>query len=95
MKIKQNNPNNWSNEWKNHSTTYVDTPNNPIDLNSAIQFDFIKDDILKYLPNGRVARIIEVGCGGAVIDWNAHIAHEFTKVSLWGHDFSVGNATRA
>ena len=38
---------------------------------------------------------VEVGCGGAVIDWNAHIAHEFTKVSLWGHDFSVGNATRA
>ena len=38
---------------------------------------------------------VEVGCGGAVIDWNAHIVHEFTKVSLWGHDFSVGNATRA
>jgi 3,4-dihydroxy-9,10-secoandrosta-1,3,5(10)-triene-9,17-dione 4,5-dioxygenase len=38
---------------------------------------------------------VEVGCGGAVVDWSSHIAHEFTKVSLWGHDFSVGNATRA
>lgn len=33
---------------------------------------------------------IEFGYGGAVVDWNRHIAHEFTKVSLWGHDFSVG-----
>ena len=32
---------------------------------------------------------IEFGYGGAVIDWNEHIAHEFTRVSLWGHDFSV------
>jgi 3,4-dihydroxy-9,10-secoandrosta-1,3,5(10)-triene-9,17-dione 4,5-dioxygenase len=32
---------------------------------------------------------IEYGHGGAVLDWDAHIAHEFTRVSLWGHDFSV------
>lgn len=32
---------------------------------------------------------IEYGCGGAVLDWNQHIVHEFTKVSLWGHDFGV------
>ncbi len=38
---------------------------------------------------------VEFGCGGAVIDWNEHIVHEFTRVSLWGHDFSVGNQTRA
>lgn len=35
---------------------------------------------------------IEFGYGGAVVDWKEHIAHEFTHVSLWGHDFSVGNA---
>ncbi|SFA81978.1 3,4-dihydroxy-9,10-secoandrosta-1,3,5(10)-triene-9,17-dione 4,5-dioxygenase [Collimonas sp. OK607] len=34
---------------------------------------------------------IEFGYGGAVVDWKEHIAHEFTHVSLWGHDFSVGN----
>lgn len=33
---------------------------------------------------------IEFGYGGAVIDWAEHIAHEFTAVSLWGHDFTVG-----
>ena len=32
---------------------------------------------------------IEFGYGGAVIDWQAHITHEFTRVSLWGHDFSI------
>ncbi|RFO94999.1 biphenyl 2,3-dioxygenase [Rhodoferax lacus] len=32
---------------------------------------------------------VEFGYGGAVIDWQEHIAHEFTRVSLWGHDFSV------
>jgi len=33
---------------------------------------------------------IEYGYGGAVVDWQEHIVHEFTRVSLWGHDFSVG-----
>lgn len=32
---------------------------------------------------------IEFGCGGLVLDWNEHIVHEFTEVSLWGHDFTV------
>ena len=32
---------------------------------------------------------IEFGYGGAVVDWQEHITHEFTRVSLWGHDFSV------
>jgi 3,4-dihydroxy-9,10-secoandrosta-1,3,5(10)-triene-9,17-dione 4,5-dioxygenase len=32
---------------------------------------------------------IEYGYGGAVVDWSEHITHEFTRVSLWGHDFSL------
>lgn len=32
---------------------------------------------------------IEYGYGGAVCDWDEHIVHEFTRVSLWGHDFSI------
>ena len=32
---------------------------------------------------------IEYGYGGAVVDWREHITHEFTRVSLWGHDFSI------
>lgn len=33
---------------------------------------------------------IEFGHGGAVCDWDRHVVHEFTKVSLWGHDFTIG-----
>ena len=32
---------------------------------------------------------IEYGYGGAVIDWQQHVVHEFSKVSLWGHDFTI------
>lgn len=32
---------------------------------------------------------VEYGCGGAVVDWQDHVVHEFTRVSLWGHDFGV------
>ena len=35
---------------------------------------------------------IEYGYGGAVLDWDEHIVHEFTRVSLWGHDFSVSQS---
>ncbi|UTW12316.1 VOC family protein [Marinobacterium rhizophilum] len=33
---------------------------------------------------------LEYGYGGLQLDWEAHSAFEFTRVSLWGHDFSVG-----
>jgi len=33
---------------------------------------------------------VEFGYGGAVVDWDQHVTHEFTQVSLWGHDFSLG-----
>lgn len=33
---------------------------------------------------------MEYGCGGLQVDWDEHSAFEFTRVSVWGHDFSVG-----
>ncbi len=33
---------------------------------------------------------LEYGFGGLQVDWAAHSAFEFTRVSIWGHDFSVG-----
>lgn len=33
---------------------------------------------------------VEYGCGGLQVDWNKHTAFEFTKVSIWGHDFNAG-----
>lgn len=34
---------------------------------------------------------IEYGYGGAVVDWKRHVVHEFTRVSLWGHDFTIAH----
>lgn len=33
---------------------------------------------------------LEYGFGGLQVDWKEHSAFEFTRVSIWGHDFSVG-----
>ena len=33
---------------------------------------------------------LEYGFGGLQLDWAKHSEFEFTEVSLWGHDFSVG-----
>lgn len=33
---------------------------------------------------------LEYGFGGLQVDWAQHSAFEFTRVSIWGHDFSVG-----
>ena len=33
---------------------------------------------------------LEYGFGGLQLDWSRHSEFEFTEVSLWGHDFSVG-----
>ena len=33
---------------------------------------------------------LEFGFGGLQLDWARHTEFEFTEVSLWGHDFSVG-----
>ena len=32
---------------------------------------------------------LEYGYGGLLVDWQAHSAFEFTRVSIWGHDFGV------
>lgn len=33
---------------------------------------------------------LEYGYGGLTVDWTQHSVYEATRVSLWGHDFSVG-----
>ena len=35
---------------------------------------------------------LEYGYGGLLVDWQDHSAFEFTRVSLWGHDFSAGQS---
>ena len=48
------------------------------------------DKVTSFYMNSPSGFDIEFGYGGAVVDWRQHITHEFTQVSLWGHDFSVG-----
>lgn len=38
---------------------------------------------------------LEFGCGGLQVDWAGHSPFEFTRVSLWGHDFSAGQRQQA
>jgi 3,4-dihydroxy-9,10-secoandrosta-1,3,5(10)-triene-9,17-dione 4,5-dioxygenase len=33
---------------------------------------------------------LEFGWGGLQVDWDKHSVFEFNRVSVWGHDFSVG-----
>lgn len=33
---------------------------------------------------------LEYGCGGLQVDWAQHSVFEFNRVSIWGHDFGVG-----
>lgn len=33
---------------------------------------------------------LEFGWGGLLVDWEKHSVFEFNRVSVWGHDFSVG-----
>lgn len=38
---------------------------------------------------------LEFGCGGLQVDWEQHSPFEFTRVSIWGHDFSAGQKQQA
>lgn len=38
---------------------------------------------------------LEFGCGGLQVDWAQHSPFEFTRVSIWGHDFSAGQQQQA
>ncbi|HJV27654.1 MAG TPA: VOC family protein [Aromatoleum sp.] len=38
---------------------------------------------------------LEFGYGGLQVDWQRHNAFEFTRVSIWGHDFGAGRREQA
>ena len=38
---------------------------------------------------------LEYGYGGLQCDWDRHSAFEFTRVSIWGHDFNAGQKQQA
>ena len=65
MSLKGNKVENWNNDYSTLGTTYSSELNTPVALLTAIQNEFVCEDILKYLSNNRSAEVLEVGCGGA------------------------------
>jgi len=56
---------NWDVSYKNLNVTYTESINNPTDLSMVSLYQYVYEDIVKYLPNYESARILECGCGGA------------------------------
>jgi 2-polyprenyl-3-methyl-5-hydroxy-6-metoxy-1,4-benzoquinol methylase len=65
MSKKTNSIDNWNNDYKNLKITYTDKYQSPSDFVNIIQYQFVLDDIRKYLPNNLSPSILECGCGGA------------------------------
>jgi 2-polyprenyl-3-methyl-5-hydroxy-6-metoxy-1,4-benzoquinol methylase len=65
MEKKGNVIENWDDSYKNFKTTYTEQPRTPAALVNYLQFQFVHEDIIRYLSGKEKVRIVEVGCGGA------------------------------
>ncbi|KJK07282.1 MULTISPECIES: VOC family protein [Pseudomonas] len=57
---------------------------------SATLGQHLNDRMTSFYMKTPSAFDLEYGFGGLQVDWAEHSAFEFTRVSIWGHDFSVG-----
>ena len=57
---------------------------------SATLGQHLNDEMISFYMKTPSGFDMEFGYGGLQLDWDKHSAFEFTRVSLWGHDFSVG-----
>lgn len=48
------------------------------------------DDMISFYMKTPGGFDVEYGYGGMRCNWDQHVVFESTRVSLWGHDFSVG-----
>jgi 2-polyprenyl-3-methyl-5-hydroxy-6-metoxy-1,4-benzoquinol methylase len=55
----------WNVSYEQLKTTYSETIDSPANLVNTLQYEFVLEDIERYLPNPKEARILECGCGGA------------------------------
>ncbi len=60
-----------------------------VDL-SATLGQHLNDKMISFYMKTPSGFDLEFGFGGLQVDWEEHCAFEFNRVSLWGHDFSVG-----
>jgi SAM-dependent methyltransferase len=65
MSAKGNKVENWNNDYSSLEVTYSSKLDSPSALLTAIQNEFVREDIETYVTNNRSANILEVGCGGA------------------------------
>lgn len=65
MNNKGNRIENWEQVYKSSRTTSVEVVINPIEFSEACAFEYILEDIERYLAYAKAAKFIEVGCGGA------------------------------
>lgn len=56
---------NWNASYEHLETTYSELKDTPSNLANALQFEFVQQDIERYLPAPMRANILECGCGGA------------------------------
>jgi len=57
---------------------------------SATLGQHLNDRMISFYMKSPSGFDVEFGYGGLQLDWSRHNAFEFTRVSLWGHDFGAG-----
>ncbi len=65
MPGKGNKIENWNTDYEHFKTTYSEKIDTPANLVNNLQFEFVLEDIERFLPSPRECKILEVGCGGA------------------------------
>lgn len=65
MPEKGNKVENWDESYRHLHTTYSETIDNAGNLANRMQYEFVHEDIERFLPADRPVRVLECGCGGA------------------------------
>jgi 2-polyprenyl-3-methyl-5-hydroxy-6-metoxy-1,4-benzoquinol methylase len=65
MPEKGNKVENWNESYEHFKTTYSEIIDTPANLVNKMQFEFVLEDIERFLPVPRQGKILECGCGGA------------------------------
>lgn len=65
MPGKENKIANWNADYEHFKTTYSENIDTPANLVNNLQFEFVLEDIERFLPSPRERKVLEVGCGGA------------------------------
>ena len=65
MVTKGNKVENWNKSYDHFKTTYSETIDTPSNLVNNMQYEFVLEDIKRFLPASGQIKILECGCGGA------------------------------